>query len=74
LEVDHFYAIDQSCGVGAFHITCHDELQAAAECVMKEACPFTVSNNVVMGDGFVNSFGGSTFISFASIIYAVGIM
>ncbi len=74
-DVDGFYAYIQSCGVDACHTSCRDELQVAAECMIKVTCPDAASNDVASGGGFANGFGSFSIISFASIIiYAVGIM
>jgi hypothetical protein len=40
-DVDSFYASVQGCGADACLSTCLDELQAAADCIIEEACPDT---------------------------------
>ena len=72
-DEDNFYAYVQSCGVEACHATCRDELQTMAECAVKETC-LSLSNDAAMGGGFADGLGGFAFISFASVIFAVGIM
>jgi hypothetical protein len=76
-DVDNFYTYVQSCGVEACHVTCRDELHAGAECVAKGACPVAESfdaatNDAVTLGGLVAGFGGFSFTSVASVIYAVG--
>ena len=72
-DVDSFYASVQSCGVEACDTTCRNKLQALAECVVEGACPYAASNDATTGCGFPPGLIGG-FISFASLIYAVGIV
>ena len=36
--IDNFFSSTESCGIDKCHVTCHDDLQATAECFIKEMC------------------------------------
>ena len=59
-DVDGFYAYIQSCGVDACHTSCRDELQVAAECIIKVTCPDAASNDAATGGGFTTPITSTT--------------
>ena len=98
-DVASLCTLDQSCGVAECHTHCLDELQAAADCMMREvgcdtcsvaffggssptdgttATPASsypgVGTDALSGGVGFPSFFGFAFVSFISVVYAVGIM
>ena len=82
-DVASFCTLVQSCGVAECHTHCLDELQAVADCMMREvgcdtcspasSYPGVGTDASSGGVGFPGFFG-FTFVSFISVVYAVGIM
>jgi len=82
-DVASFCALVQSCGVAECHTHCLNELQAGADCIMREAgCDTCLPASSYPGVGTDASSGGVgfpgffgfTFVSFIFVVYAVGIM
>jgi len=82
-DVASFCTLVQSCGVAECHTHCLDELQAAADCMMREVgCDTCLPASSYPGVGTDASSGGVgfpgffgfTFVSFIFVVYAVGIM
>ena len=79
-DVAGFCALVESCGVAECHTHCLDELQAGADCILRNAGCGTCSAPSG-GVGFPSSGGagfpgfvGVAFVSFVSVVYAVGNM